>query len=289
MQTLEPLPHAVRFQAAPVPCELAALAVQALVDEAELTPKPGLVDRRGSGAHHDLTLDLMLSSARTLRPFFEAMAAAGLHGRVDHVLREELGSLGRDAEAAMLVTTCGVNTHRGAIWALGLLVAATARTGGFDLDEIGGAAAQLAKTPDRQAPWASSHGANVLLRFGATGARGEAIAGFPHARLGLRSLRAARSRGCGERTARLDALLSIMSRLNDTCLLHRGGTATLEAAQTGAQRVLDLGGYETVAGRQAFAALDAVLMQRWASPGGAADLLAATLFLDSLARQWEGD
>ncbi len=106
---------------------LADLAVDALIDEAELSPKPALVDRRGNGAHADLHLGLMQASALSLWPCFKEMAdAAQRHGRIDARLRGVLGQLGRDGEAAMLRTTEGVNTHRGAIWALGLLVAAAA-------------------------------------------------------------------------------------------------------------------------------------------------------------------
>ncbi|WP_205895277.1 triphosphoribosyl-dephospho-CoA synthase, partial [Metapseudomonas otitidis] len=106
---------------------LADRAVDALIDEADLTPKPGLVDRRGSGAHSDLHLGLMHASALSLWPCFRQMAEAALqHREVGAPLREALGRIGREGEAAMLATTGGVNTHRGAIWALGLLVAAWA-------------------------------------------------------------------------------------------------------------------------------------------------------------------
>ncbi|WP_048312545.1 triphosphoribosyl-dephospho-CoA synthase, partial [Pseudomonas aeruginosa] len=111
---------------------LADLAVDALIDEAELSPKPALVDRRGNGAHADLHLGLMQASALSLWPCFKEMAdAAQRHGRIDARLRGVLGQLGRDGEAAMLRTTEGVNTHRGAIWALGLR-AARFESGGRD-------------------------------------------------------------------------------------------------------------------------------------------------------------
>ena len=100
-------------------CQLGSLARQALIAEAELTPKPGLVDRRGSGAHTDLSLDLMRRSARVLEPFFTDMASAA-EGRVpDRDLRAELAAIGRDAERAMYKATEGANSHKGAIWILG--------------------------------------------------------------------------------------------------------------------------------------------------------------------------
>src|SRR5471032_2522128 len=132
--------HAFNLQAQPLSLaeRLADFAVEALIDEADLSPKPALVDRRGNGAHTDLHLGLMHASALSLWPMFKEMAEAAYGGApqqaasphstivIDLSLREALGRIGRDGEQAMLQTTGGVNTHRGAIWALGLLVAAAA-------------------------------------------------------------------------------------------------------------------------------------------------------------------
>ena len=264
---------------------LAAMAVQALSDEALLTPKPGLVDSRGNGAHHDLSLPLLLLSARTLEPFFARMAIVASGSTIDLALRKQLGAIGRDAEHAMCQATRGINTHRGAIWALGLLVASAAHHGvGADEQKIAATAAQIAALPDRSLPTAESHGAQAARRFGAIGARGEAVSGFPHVlQLGLPALRRARAAGVPENFARVDALLAIMESLVDTCLLHRGEEEALRVAQQGARLVLEHGGSSTLDGRRALCDLERALLRLWASPGGAADLLAAALFLDRLA------
>ncbi|MNQ67614.1 2-(5''-triphosphoribosyl)-3'-dephosphocoenzyme-A synthase [compost metagenome] len=262
---------------------LADLAVDALIDEADLSPKPALVDRRGSGAHGDLHLGLMHASALSLWPCFKQMAEATLeHGEVGQPLREALGRIGREGEAAMLATTGGVNTHRGAIWALGLLVAAVAlEPESKDAHAIALRAARIALIDDRAAPDGDSHGAQVARRYGARGAREEAQLGFPavigH---GLPQLARSRAMGAGEQNARLDALLAIMATLADTCVLWRAGLEGLAAMQQGARAVLDAGGSTSLAGRRQLRALDARLLQLNASPGGAADLLAACLFLD---------
>src|SRR6202011_1162180 len=93
---------------------LASLAVRALIEEAELTPKPALVDERGSGAHADLSLKLMRRSARCLGISFELMAKAAYQQIPGTSLREQLGAIGRSGEHMMLLNTVGVNTHRGA-------------------------------------------------------------------------------------------------------------------------------------------------------------------------------
>jgi triphosphoribosyl-dephospho-CoA synthase len=267
------------------PLDLSISAVSSLIEEAELTPKPALVDRSGNGAHHDLDLARMRRSARSLQDGFAAIARAAAFERPSPRLREQIGRIGRDMERRMLVATGGGNAHRGAIWALGLLVAAAARRRSeTNATLIANAAAALARLPDRFAhPHPPSNGERARLRFGAAGARGEAQAAFPHAiRVGLPTLRAARGRGVPEDCARLDALMAIMSRLDDTCLLHRGGLSALETAKAGARAVLVAGGTETPAGMERLHRLHAELMALWASPGGSADLLGVTLFLDRL-------
>jgi triphosphoribosyl-dephospho-CoA synthase len=126
---------------------LASLAVRALIEEAELTPKPALVDQRGPGAHTDLSLMLMRCSAHYLRPSFELMALASFRQIPNQTLREDLGAIGRWAEQSMLLTTGGANTHRGAIWTLGLLVSAAAM-GANSPDAVAYRARQVACLPD---------------------------------------------------------------------------------------------------------------------------------------------
>ncbi|WP_052075388.1 triphosphoribosyl-dephospho-CoA synthase [Pseudomonas lutea] len=264
---------------------LADLAVDALIDEADLSPKPALVDRRSSGAHTDLHLGLMHASALSLWPAFKEMAdAATSIGDVNPQLRETIGRFGREGEAAMLRTTHGVNTHRGAIWALGLLVTAAA----LNPDDLSSAglcqrAAHLASISDRHQPVTLSHGRAVTQKYGAKGAREQAQMGFPAVtQAGLPQLARSRAAGHGEQNARLDALLAIMSTLTDTCVLHRAGEEGLHAMHNGAQQVLAAGGSATLGGRRALNQLDQRLLSLNASPGGAADLLAACLFIDSL-------
>jgi triphosphoribosyl-dephospho-CoA synthase len=273
-----------------VALELSDLAVAALLEEAELTPKPALVDCRGNGAHHDLDLARLRRSALALQDGFAAIARVAAGEKPSLRLRAQIGRIGREMEQRMLAATGGSNAHRGAIWALGLLVAAAAqRRSDRKPASVGAAAAALARMPDtgqstrQPADRPLSHGERAHLRYGAAGARGEAQAAFPHAiRVGLPVLRAARAQGMPEDCARLDALMAIMASLDDTCLLHRGGPAALAAAKAGARAVLNAGGPGVPAGRQRLDRLHAELMARWASPGGSADLLAVTLFLDRL-------
>jgi triphosphoribosyl-dephospho-CoA synthase len=267
----------------PDPKYLARSATQALIEEAELTPKPGLVDRRSSGSHHDLSLELLINSACVLEPYFQRMAEEAQREQVPTRLRKVLGEVGREAESAMLNATSGANTHRGAIWSLGLLTAAAAVQVAPSASLICVAAGKIARLPDsfryirqprKLEPWRTDP---------AFGARTEAFAGFPHIRsIALPALRHTRAMGVIEGFARIDTLLTIMSTLPDTCILRRGGASALSAVQQGARRVGREGGSSTFEGSIALRMLEQTMLQLWVSPGGSADLLAATLFLDRL-------
>ena len=268
--------------------QLARQVLQALLDEVTLTPKPGLVDLRSRGAHLDLNWALMCHSACVLQPIFAAMAGAGEHSEDDGLLRQRIGAIGRDGESVMMAATGGVNTHRGAIWALGLLVTAAAQLSSRGDSPTPAAVAAwagaLARLTDHGAPQDTGNKGELACRqYHVGGARGQARASFPHVtQVGLPALRASRARGDSETTARLNSLLAIVAELDDTCVLSRGGVAALTALQAGAAMVLAAGGAGTQAGTQALLALEAEVLALNVSPGGAADLLAATLFLDSL-------
>jgi triphosphoribosyl-dephospho-CoA synthase len=267
---------------------MAALGRQALIAEAELTPKPGLVDRRGAGAHTDLSLAIMRRSALAIEPYFRHMAFVSSGTSPSQQMREQLAAIGRDAERAMLKATHGSNSHKGAIWILGLLISSAAMLNEQALTacSIATAAMDIAFFDDRAAPQLFSHGHLVAKRYGVAGARGEALRGFPHVTdVGLPMLRRRRMNGATEQVARLDTLLSIMSRLDDTCLLYRGGKAALIAARQGAIAVESAGGSGTAVGKQHLQRLDRQLLGLKVSPGGSADLLAATLFLDAVERR----
>jgi triphosphoribosyl-dephospho-CoA synthase len=272
-----------------LPKFLADIAVWSLIEEANLTPKPALVDARGSGAHCDMDLELLQRSARSLRPTFAGIADEAWQASESICLRERLAQLGREGELKMLRATGGVNTHRGAIWTLGLLCAGVAMLpNGKSAENICAQASRIARLPDSYTSCVKSHGLEACQRFGVSGARGEAEGGFRHIReIGLPMLRSSRSKGLAEQFARLNALVAIMTDLDDTCLLHRGGLTALSLTKAGAKTILQLGGTSTADGFRALYDLDHVLLNLNASPGGSADLLAGVLFLDFIEHSFE--
>jgi triphosphoribosyl-dephospho-CoA synthase len=233
-----------------------------------------------------MDLGMLFSSAYALHPTFRDLATRAYGCTPSRRLREELAAIGRRGEATMFAVTGGVNTHRGAIWALGLLTAAAVMApADAPPGDIAALAGQVASFPDRCAPTEASHGSLATRLYGVAGARGEARRSFPNVvGVALPALRATREAGQPERLARLDALIALIAHVDDTCLLHRGGRPALRDAQAGARAVMAVGGNATVAGRRAVRSLEITLLRHNASPGGSADLLAAALFLDALDR-----
>ena len=266
--------------------QLGLWAAAALRQEALLSPKPGLVDGRGPGAHGDMDLALLLVSAGILEPWFERLADVSRHRPIDAGLRADVGEIGRQAETHMLAGTGGINTHRGALYALGLLVAGAAASGHSEAGGVVAAAGALARLPDPAIRGeADSHGRWARRLVPRAGAAHQAQAGFPAVvDVALPALQRRRFHGGPEDAARLDALLALMAVVDDTCVLFRGGHAGLELVKAGAAGVLGRGGAGTPSGHAALLVLDQRLIHHGLSPGGSGDLLAATLLLDRLCR-----
>ncbi|MFJ3668023.1 triphosphoribosyl-dephospho-CoA synthase [Streptomyces sp. NPDC090106] len=260
---------------------LAHAAVTALTGQLALAPKPGLPDPRDLDARVTRVDHIALRwSAKALVPGLAAMAAAARRaGEPTPGLRSELGAIGRCTEHSVGLAGGG---HRGALWALGLLVAAAALDPGAKGIGVATTAKTIARHPDKRAPRRPSRGSSVSAKYGAAGARGEARAGFPHVRRAYDALAAARRSGATEEEARLDALLTVMSTLQDTELLYTAGPLGLRHVQAGARGVLEAGGTSTPAGAAALTAFDADLHARGWSPRGSAGLLAGALFLDAM-------
>jgi triphosphoribosyl-dephospho-CoA synthase len=281
-QATRPIPRAVADH-------VADLAKAALLAELETWPKPGLVSHVDSGSHTDMDASTFRASATAIAPFYDQLALAGAAGSDMNTLRE----IGMKAERAMMAATGAVNTHRGAIFGLGLICAAAGAawsgTAGAGLQwrasVLGATVRQRWGQAIMRGPIPlHSHGTNALRLFGAGGARAQAAAGFPHAiEVGLPALRLGRGLAPDDpEAARVQSFFAILASIEDTNLLYRGGSGGLCYAQQAAAGFLEQGGVEQADWRERAAAVHRSFVARRLSPGGCADLLAITLFLDAL-------
>jgi triphosphoribosyl-dephospho-CoA synthase len=224
-------------------------------------------------------------SAAAIRPYFAALVAAG---RRDAAM-DELRAIGIRAEGAMLAVTGGVNAHRGAIFSLGLLCAGAGVAGQIPASAEASAEAvgrlwgeAIARAPAS----ADSHGGRAARRYGVGGASAEAAAGFPTIRaVGLPALRHGRVWAPEDpEAARVQCFFALLAVVDDTNLLHRGGADGLTWAQDAAAAFLAAGGIAAPDWRDRAVAIHRAFVAARLSPGGCADLLATTVFLDALSR-----
>ncbi|MBR0525137.1 MAG: [Prevotella sp.] len=274
------------------PYLLAHLACDALQQELDTTPKPGLVDQHDSGAHADMDYRLMQRSIRALRPYFVQLAQVAQQGPLTHPV---ISAIGIEAERAMLAATGGVNTHRGALFSMGLAIVAA----GSSLSEhseysenseysehsdnsehserptpssLQSAIAQLAQAfPDTQ----GTHGSRAVSQYQAKGALAMAREGYEQLfsdwQPFLRNLKQQ-----GDPYAHHKTLLRIMSQLDDTNILHRCGAEVASRVKAEAADLL------THFSMDALDDMNRRYSAENISPGGSADMLALTIFTNAI-------
>ena len=257
---------------------MALLAERALMRELDTPMKPGLVGPDSTGAHRDMNYAIMRKGIAAIRPFFPRMAMAGTP--------EELRQLGIDVEKAMLAATGGVNTHRGAIFALGLALSAAGKLSARRMEnadnerfmknclvDFSQSICRKSLNESELHSTLPSHGAKAVREFGVKGARDLACEGYkPLFEDWLPYFRSVKAGDYGLQKT----LLRIMATLDDTCVIHRVGYDRAMEVKDEAKALF---------GRFDMDKLKA-MCERYAaegvSPGGAADMLALTIFIDSI-------
>ena len=253
-----------------IPYLVADLAERALRLELDTTPKPGLVDRRDNGAHKDMDYALMSKSISALRPYLTRLALESAKD-IDPVKIKEIGI---EAEKAMLKATSGVNTHKGALFCIGLSVAAasclacsTGAVQAYSFKELVSRAAS--EIPAAQ----GTHGAEAKRSFKVGGALENARAAYPELFADwlpyYRSLE-------GDPFRCHKTLLHIMTTLDDTNILHRRGEEGLARAKSEAARLLE------DFSESGLSSLNKDFIRENISSGGSADMLSLTIFINSI-------
>lgn len=253
-----------------VPYLIADLAERSLRQELDTTPKPGLVDKQDNGAHKDMDYALMSASISALRPYLTRIAVES----AAEVNAAGIMSIGIEAEAAMLKATGGVNTHKGALFCIGLSIAAASflacSTGTVEADSF---RELVSRTASRIPSAQSTHGAEAKRNFKVGGALENAREAYPELFTAwlpyYRSLE-------GDPYRCHKTLLYIMTDLDDTNVLHRRGAEGLAHTKSEAARLLkDFS-------MNGLSSLNYDFIRENISPGGSADMLSLTMFIKSI-------
>jgi triphosphoribosyl-dephospho-CoA synthase len=269
--------------------KIGRLAIASLYEELALYPKPGLVSPYDSGSHDDMDAATFMRSMFALRHYFVAIAQAGAEGSSF----DKLKSLGIGAEKRMLTATQGVNTHRGAIFSLGMLCAAAGYCSARDMPclpetlravlliQWGEALEAHAGVPSpTEVTQAHSHGQLATAQHHTSGAREEVALGLPSVfDVALPALRQSMTAGHPADHARIDALFALMAHISDTNVYYRRGREGASIVKNAAKRFMECGGTGNPGWRQHAMQCHRLFIRHRISPGGAADLLAATCFV----------
>jgi triphosphoribosyl-dephospho-CoA synthase len=266
--------------------EAARIAVACLHTELILYPKPGLVSLVDNGSHTDMTALTFMRSMFALRHYFARICRAGIDDAPFALLKQ----LGIDAESRMLRATGGVNTHRGAIFSLGMLCASIgrARAQGMALTADAIRAIMLIRWGEELAAHtrpdgAQSHGLRVAATHAASGAREEGALGLPSVfEIGLPAMRRTLAAGRSMHYARIDALFALMAHVSDTNVYYRGGAAGASTVKRQAAQFIAMGGTAHPQWHDYALECHRLLVAQQLSPGGAADLLAATCLVQAV-------
>lgn len=264
------------------------LAQRSLLYEVCTTPKPGLVDCSNSGSHQDMDIFTFMASSASLRPYFEECAEIGMD-TAELAPAETFRRLrwaGKQAENAMKGATKGVNTHKGAIFSLGILCGALGRLDRerwSDPERVLSECAAMTRDGVKQdfegitSKNARTVGQRLYAEYGITGVRGQAAEGFPAVRnIGLPTLQKGLDRGFSLNDAGCNALLAILTHTDDTNLIARSDRETQLTVTRQVREMLEGDCFLT---REALKQLDEEFIRQNLSPGGSADLLAMTYFL----------
>lgn len=269
-------------------------AKQSLLEEVYTTPKPGLVDLLTNGAHKDMDFHSFERSASVLEPYFKKMAALGTDGiQEPEDLFLQLRRVGIDAEYAMLRATGGVNTHKGAIFTMGILCASAgrcyARYGKVTIQNLIQMEQRMVRTTilkemavlRNKIP--ESNGCRNLIEYDSWGIRGEAIQGYRSVtEIALPILICGKKKKSDWNLVKLQALLTLMSNVDDGNVLARRGMEGLKNVKRLAGNFLEEGGAYGHGGISKLQDMDALFTRENYSSGGCADLLAAGIFLIDL-------
>lgn len=277
--------------------KVSSIAIKSMLYEVSASPKPGLVDRINQGAHSDMDFFTFIDSISVLHPYYEECTKAGLEfNKTNYTeLMDDLRSIGIKAEQTMFKATKHVNTHKGMIFSLGILSAAVGSLKRdlnkevFDRFEIQKRVMEMTfgitkelKLSDEKNYEDLTYGERLYRDYNIMGIRGEAESGYATViDIALPKFEEL----CKEKEDKdinkilIQTLIYLMSETEDSNILGRHDIDKLSYVREEAKKAIDLGGVYTHEGMEYIKKLDNDFIEKNISSGGAADLLAVTMFI----------
>ncbi|GLB28375.1 putative 2-(5''-triphosphoribosyl)-3'-dephosphocoenzyme-A synthase [Lacrimispora amygdalina] len=280
---------------------LGNMAGLALLEEVDTAPKPGLVDSLSNGAHRDMNLLTFQRSADALIPYFWKFAETGIQmSEKPEGCFLKIRQIGIQAEEAMYEATGQINTHKGAVFTMGILCAAAGicykKYGQVSISRLIVQEQKMVKNIllneldlIQIQNSGDTHGKKNLCTYGSRGIRGEAADGYPSViNLALPVIRQGKKEGRNWNLVKIQALFTLMSQVEDGNILSRCKSEGLKEVQKLSKEFLLSGGAYSKGAIEELTKLDTYFIHKNYSSGGCADLLAAAIFLSEIEEAWAG-
>lgn len=254
-------------------------SVSSIYSELDLYPKFGLVSMHDSGCHEDMDSNTFIESIFAIKPFIKEFIMYGIKNLNDPFILKEIGVR---AEKAMFKATMNINTHKGLIFALGVFLPAFTKAVlnqkgvEYVMDEIKHISTVIVgdyyETLSMKTQ--KTHGDHIYLSHKLKGVRGEALDGFSI----IFDIPSFKDKLSYQRNH--EYLIHLMSRLNDTTIIHRTDIETLNEVKATCKKIIESGGYSS--NEETVEELSKQYMKRNISPGGSADLLVLKIVFEDL-------
>lgn len=273
------------------------LCIESMTYEVMAAPKPGLVDRFNNGAHDDMDVFTFINSIISLSDYFYEITKLGYEfNKEDYrMLMEDIRPLGIEAEKSMFKATNGVNTHKGLIFLMGIIAAASGNLYGkshdINLENLSIIIREMTRGITNELIINSdsknlSYGERIFKEYQITGIRGEVEKGLVTVKNVSYPVfeKLMDNEKVSLNTAMIHTLLHLMAKVDDINILGRHGMDKLNYVRKRAKHSLEFGGYLSQKGRKYVKYMDMDFINKNISPGGSADLLAVTILIYLLER-----
>lgn len=264
---------------------ISSFALQSLLYEVSCSPSPGLVSPVSNGAHKDMNYFTFIDSTSVLSKYFALFAEVGLSKKNCQAIFGEIRTIGREAEESMFIKTNGINTHKGMLFLIGIACAAVGKVlyEKKDFSEVQDIIKEMTSgIVEKELVTVKesnnlSHGEKIYLKYQNDGVRGEVERGIPIVfDYSLELFKQNSDLSMNDRL--VHTLIGIMTKCNDSTIIHRHEIETLEKVKKRAKEIMEIGGMRSVEGRAQIDNLCKAFEQENISAGGSADLLGATVF-----------
>jgi triphosphoribosyl-dephospho-CoA synthase len=274
--------------------EIGSFAIQAMLYEVSCFPSPGLVSPVSNGAHTDMNYYTFIDSIATISKYFSMFAKEGFENNSEKDMFKSIRKIGIEAENQMFLKTKGINTHKGMIFLMGIACAATGRVIYKNMDFLSikeiiiemtsGIVRSELENLDKYKQL--SYGEKIFLEHNIKGIKGEVEAGMPSVfDFSLEFYNKCSDLKNNKRL--VHTLIGIMQISDDTNIIHRHSIEVLKNVKEKAREIIKHGGMRTEKGMKMVESLSEEFVKRNISPGGSADLLGVTVFVDLVKKHME--